>query len=111
MMSPNETNNSSDPLSTEGSNEGIRQVTFASAPAVIVHPAVADSETAIPIEQSRRLRYSQAPRGLGQRRGFTLPSTAEEIYHAKERWSEDSWQFKALRYVVCYHIIIMHLQE
>lgn len=109
-MSPNETN-SSDPLSTEGSNEGIRQVTFASAPAVIVHPAVADSETAIPIEQSRRLRYSQAPRGLGQRRGFTLPSTAEEIHHAKERWSEDSWQFKALRYVVCYHIIIMHLQE
>ena len=98
-MSPNETN-SSDPLSTEGSNEGIRQVTFASAPAVIVHPAVADSETAIPIEQSRQLRYSQAPRGLGQRRGFTLPSTAEEINHAKERWSEDSWQFKALRYVV-----------
>ena len=99
-MSPNETN-SPDSLSTEGSNEeGIRQVTFASAPAVIVHPAVADSETAIPIEQSRRLRYSQAPRGLGQRRGFTLPSTAEEIYHAKERWSEDSWQFKALRYVV-----------
>ena len=102
MMSPNETNsNSPDPLSTEGSNEGgIRQVTFVSAPAVIVHPAVADSETAIPSEQSRRLRYSQAPRGLGQRRGFTLPSTAEEIHHAKERWSEDSWQFKALRYVV-----------
>ena len=96
-MSPNETN-SSDPLSTEGSNEeGIRQATFAPAPAVIVHPAVADSETAIP---TRRLRYSQAPRGLGQRRGFTLPSTAEEIDHAKERWSEDSWQFKALRYVV-----------
>jgi hypothetical protein len=32
-------------------------------------------------------------------RGFAVPSTADELHHAKSRWSEESWQFKALRYV------------
>ena len=33
------------------------------------------------------------------RRGFAIPSTADEIKEANARWGEDAWQMKALRFI------------
>lgn len=43
-------------------------------------------------------------------RGFAVPSTADELHHAKSRWSEDSWQFKTLRYVYISMLLVVHIE-
>jgi len=64
------------------------------------------AETAIPIGDRRRRADANAADGSqeqgplrGLRQGFSLPSTANELHCAKERWDEDSWQLKALHFI------------
>ena len=69
--------------------------------------AAADFEDRRRMEDRRR-RYAEAhydyqERAVRGRRGFAIPSSALELHHAKNRWSEDSWQMKALRYVMIYN--------
>lgn len=46
------------------------------------------AETAIP-----------AVRHTGHRTSFAIPSSADELLHAKGRWDDDSWQLKALAFI------------
>ena len=69
--------------------------------------AAADFEDRRRMEDRRR-RYAEAhydyqERAVRGRRGFSIPSSALELHHAKTRWSEDSWQMKTLRYVMIYN--------
>lgn len=69
--------------------------------------AAADFEDRRRMEDRRR-RYAEAhydyqERAVRGRRGFSIPSSAGELHHAKARWSEDSWQMKTLRYVMIYN--------
>ena len=63
-----------------------------------------DTTTSFDIDNvsSKRQQYSQTTfqqragrrRGIG--RGFSIPSTIDEINHAESKWPEESWQLKAL---------------
>lgn len=65
----------------------------------------AQAQTAIPVNILRQeyagahdaFREKATRRGL--RRGFSVPSTAHELDHAKSRWPESSWQLKALEII------------
>ena len=38
------------------------------------------------------------------RRGFAVPSTAEEIEETKARWGENTWQLKAMEFINSKHV-------
>mmetsp|Transcript_23055 Transcript_23055/g.42325 ORF Transcript_23055/g.42325 Transcript_23055/m.42325 type:complete len:319 (-) Transcript_23055:469-1425(-) len=93
MNVPDQSDNCSAPFSSANGDEGEGEV----------------AETAIPTAATtpidRRQQYADAAGGYQEtatratRRGFAIPSTGEELHHAKGRWSEDSWQMKALTFI------------
>lgn len=93
MNVPDQSDNCSAPFSSANGGEGEGEV----------------AETAIPTAATtpidRRQQYADAAGGYQEtatratRRGFAIPSTVEELHHAKGRWSEDSWQMKALTFI------------